>query len=262
MCGIAGYCLNPTHAKRVSTSMLAGQMLLDIEHRGYHATGTAYINPKNGKRVIRKAPVSATQFVRRSGTHLCDGASTAILHTRWATQGTPDNNANNHPIPRGRIVLTHNGHVSNDAELFKQLKVDRLGQVDSEAVTALIAFSKAKPWQVLPQMRGTAALAWIEQDHTNTLHLARVNSSPLWMGQTNHGSLVYGSTQETVENSAIIMNCELDWLYSASEGEYFKVRDGAIVEYETFKPTKYSGTWNYRDAQWDSAWEDEDALAF
>lgn len=262
MCGIAGYCLNPTHAKHVSTSMLAGQMLLDIEHRGFHATGTAYINPENGKRVIRKAPVSATQFVRRAGTHLCANAKTAIFHTRWATQGSPDNNDNNHPIPRGRIVLTHNGHISNDTELFKQLKVDRRGQVDSEAVTALLAFSKDKPWQVLPQMRGTASLAWIEQDQPNTLHLARVNSSPLWIGQTNNGSLVYGSTQETVENSAVMMDCELDWLYSAGEGEYFKVRDGAIVEYETFKPTKYTGTWNYRDAQWDKDWAEEEMLAF
>ena len=262
MCGIAGYCLDPKHAKTVSTADLAGQMLSDIEHRGYHATGVAYINRLNGRRVIRKAPTCATEFIKRSGQYLCDGAQTAILHTRWATQGDPKNNDNNHPIPRGRIVLTHNGHISNDTELFKQLNIQRRGQVDSEAVTALLAFSKAKPWQVLPQMRGTAALAWIEQDNANTLHLARVNSSPLWIGQTNTGSLVYGSTEETIENACVMLDSELDWKYSADEGEYFKVRDGAIIEYETFKPTRYAGNWNYRDSQWDKYWDKQDELAF
>ena len=71
-----------------------------MEHRGTHATGSAYINPKTGKRVITKAPISASQFVPKVGANLCNGASTAILHTRYATQGSPTNAGNNHPIPR------------------------------------------------------------------------------------------------------------------------------------------------------------------
>jgi amidophosphoribosyltransferase len=60
MCGIAGFCLNPKH--HVNTTELASQMLLDIEHRGYHATGVAWIN-KEGKRAITKAPISASKFI-------------------------------------------------------------------------------------------------------------------------------------------------------------------------------------------------------
>jgi len=133
MCGIAGYCLNPKEHQRASVADLAGQMLLDIEHRGQHATGSAWINPANGNRVILKAAIPATKFVQYN-KDLCKNAQTAILHTRWATQGDPKDNNNNHPIPRGKIVLTHNGHISNDRELFKQLKVARNGKVDSEAV--------------------------------------------------------------------------------------------------------------------------------
>ena len=244
MCGIAGYCLDPKHYSRIATHDLAGQMLYDIEHRGGDATGAAWINPQNGKRVISKAPVGAGKFVPNAGSKLCAGATSAILHTRFATQGSPTQAGNNHPIPRGRIVLTHNGHISNDKELFKLLGVPRVAQVDSEAVAALIAFSKDKPWQALTEVYGTAALAWLTANDPRTLHLARVNSSPLWIGQASTGSLFYGSTQETIENAAIMTDCELDWVYCAREGEYFRVRDGRIEEYQTFTPARISHWWD------------------
>lgn len=267
MCGIAGFCLNPKEHQRASINDLAGQMLLDIEHRGQHATGCAWIDSRTGTRTIRKAPLPATSFVQRA-KNLCNNAQTAILHTRWATQGSPKDNNNNHPIPRGKIVLTHNGHIANDDALFKQLNVKRHALVDSEAVTALLAFSNSHPSQALTEVRGTAALAWIEQDAADILHLARVNSSPLWIGMTPLGSLVYGSTEETIENAAIILGTDLNWKYRASEGEYFKVRNGNIVEYESFKPKREERDYNWRtmsylrDEELDKWWQNQDELAF
>jgi len=265
MCGIAGYCLNPKDHQSTNTTSLAGQMLLDIEHRGQHATGAAWINSTSGNRVISKAPISASQYLPKVGARLCLNAATAILHTRWATQGNPSNTDNNHPIPRGNIVLTHNGHISNDIALFKQLNVKRRGQVDSEAVAALLAFAgTAHPTSVLPQVQGTAALAWIGNNDARTLHLARLNSSPLWIGQTKSGSLVYGSTAETIFNASIMLDSDLVWEYSAKEGEYFKVKDGKIVEHQTFTPYKAVDQYTWRDYSprakeqyhW---WDDEDS---
>jgi hypothetical protein len=77
--------------------------------------------------------------------------------------------------------------------------------------------------------------------------LARVNSSPLWIGQTKSGSLVYGSTQETILNAAIMLDSDIDWEYSAGEGEYFKVKDGKIVDYLQFTPYQRPTLSNWRN---------------
>jgi len=36
---------------------------------------------------------------------------------------------------------------------------------------------------------------------------------------------------------------ELDWIYEAQEGEYFRVRDGRIEEYQTFTPSRRASYW-------------------
>jgi hypothetical protein len=104
-------------------------------------------------------------------------------------------------------------------------------------------------------------LAWIEQGKGNTLHLARVNSSPLWIGQTGTGSLVYGSTEETIENAAVMLDSDLAWSYSASEGEYFKVKNGKIVEHQNFTPFKQVYANNWRKYSTYTNWDDEHEYA-
>lgn len=256
MCGIAGFCLNPAE-HGVNRALIAGELLAGIEPRGRDATGAAWISSASKQRVIAKRAVPASAFRKATGDNLCRTANAAILHTRWATQGTPQNNDNNHPIQRGQIILTHNGHIGNDREIFKRLNVKRVGQVDTEAAAALLAFGKAKhPTDLLPQLRGTAALAWVRTGDPHTLHLARVSSSPLWLAQTAGGSLLYASTQDALLGALVAAELDYSWLHCADEGEYFRVHHGAIVEHRTFMP------YHEQQTMYDSLSWDEDELPY
>lgn len=253
MCGIAGASLSPKD--QVNAKRIAKAMLLEIEHRGRDATGFAF-RDSNGQFQVHKRDIDATQFVKRN---LClpKASRTFIMHTRFATQGDPIFNENNHPILTAGIVGVHNGHVSNDWELFRDiddaLEVKhpdsiRIGEVDSEAVFALLGYLDydGDAPKLLEQVRGGAAIAWMnEADESDALYLARLNSSPLIIGETDSGSLLFASTQEAVEAGANVAGLTLKMIRDIPEGTYMRVLDGTYVDVRMFEPAKYLSYSNY-----------------
>ena len=84
------------------------------------------------------------------------------MHTRYATQGIPEWNDNNHPIITGSVVGVHNGHVSNDDWMFKCVEDYvgndvRIAHVDSEAIFAALGWTQHTRVDVLEAVRGSAA---------------------------------------------------------------------------------------------------------
>jgi glucosamine 6-phosphate synthetase-like amidotransferase/phosphosugar isomerase protein len=231
MCGIAGFCLAPGDkfdAKKLSTCLLD-----QIVQRGEHATGAAWVFTEREKKkaaiAISKAPVSAYKF----GPYLDampKDTRRAILHTRWATQGSPQNNLNNHPILSGRIVGVHNGHLANDREIFKALSCKRHGEVDSEAAFALLDNTRYQPAEVLESLQGRAALAWFDARDKRDLHLARVTDSPLAIGTTEAGSLIFASTMPLLVAACDDARVELQWAENIRPYTYMRVRNGEILE--------------------------------
>jgi len=233
MCGIAGFCIHKD--EKVNAKKLSLALLAEIEARGEDATGAAWVQTnketKKASIVVSKAPVAARDFDQ----YLADmptGVKRAVLHTRWATQGSPGNNLNNHPIVSGRVVGVHNGHLSNDRQVFDYFRADRRGEVDSEAAFALLDRTVYRPTEVLQSLKGRAALAWLDARDKRDLHLARVDGSPLAVGATHAGSLVFASTMPLLVSAMERVNISLSWVEDIEPMTYMRVRNGEIVELE------------------------------
>src|SRR5438445_690301 len=97
MCGIAGYFVtHPSRVRAVALQKLCRELLLEIESRGRHATGFAFVSSKTNNIILAKAPVPASKFIETPG-HLLAGNVTPrsmpqslVLHTRFATTGKPE----------------------------------------------------------------------------------------------------------------------------------------------------------------------------
>lgn len=232
MCGIAGFSLAPD--EKCAPTRLAAALLKSIEPRGRDATGAAWVAPKTLEVFYRKDAVPASRFI--PGLDLA-GARTAILHTRFATQGSKANNDNNHPIVLPGMVGIHNGVLHNDDELFKMLGTERIAQVDSEAAFALLNHDDKTPTtERLALLEGSAALAWLTVDDEGlsdrVLHLARVHGSPLWIGQTKAGSTIFGSTRSVLEAAEKELNLRMEFMHQVAEGVYVTVRRGTITMWD------------------------------
>src|SRR5262245_56689657 len=113
MCGIAGiFQFNKTREfDRVKATR---ELLLSIEAQNKHTTDYAYIDRE--ETIIEKADLRTRDFIETADLFtrqrdLPKHSRTILLHTRYATQGTPKNNHNNHPIHNkfSGMTLIHNG---------------------------------------------------------------------------------------------------------------------------------------------------------
>lgn len=230
MCGIAGASISPN--EKVDTTRLANELLLGIEERGRHATGVAWVD-KNDSLWIAKAAIPASEYVETS--NVPRDAQSFIAHTRWATQGSINNNDNNHPIDVGGIVGIHNGCISNDDELFELIGSEkRIAEVDSEAIFSMLLHSGLTAGESLEFLQGSAAVSWYETDDNSVINLARVSSSPIVIAYTEAGSLLFASTERAIRRAANATGLNITHTYSLPEGWYHKVQDGKIIATEHF----------------------------
>lgn len=231
MCGIAGFSICDKDHRVIRTRLLSEALLRQIQQRGRDATGAVWTeNTEDGLTLFyAKDDVPADVFVEQNMTLIPKYTRTALLHTRYATKGSPTNPDNNHPIAVPNVIGVHNGVIANDDEVFAELGVPRIAEVDSEAIFQLIANSK-DPVEALPKLEGRAAIAWYEVDDPTVMHIARLEGSPLWIGHTPNGSLVFASTRELLTTAARNARVYLQTIWQVPEWMYLKVVKGQIVE--------------------------------
>lgn len=224
MCGIAAFSVPLT--SKLNARNLAHHLLSQIEKRGTHASGFAYIGA-DGSSGVYKNPKPGSQL---SLAELPRDAKSVILHTRYATQGSVNDNRNNHPVMStdNTIALVHNGVISNDHGLRPQLGIDqRHGEVDSLVIPSLI---QQQGVSSLSKLGGYAAIAWLDTQEDGELHIARLKSSPVSYTHLIDGTFVMASTPEllgeAVEDAGLIGG----GIFAMAETTMMSVIGGFIYE--------------------------------
>lgn len=213
MCGLAGILFTTKHRSVRSWHYLQDvftTLLLCNEERGSHAAGLAIMNV-NGEAHWYKEAVSATKLIETDQYFnmmeaMTDGVTAVIGHTRWATQGSPKRNRNNHPIVCGKVIGTHNGTISNDDALFRRFGLPRVAEVDSEVLFQM-ASKHANSHGVnlkyyardLSEVQGALSAVLINADCPHEVVVIKGNR-PLFMRWHNRlGALAYASDEQYLD---------------------------------------------------------------
>jgi asparagine synthetase B (glutamine-hydrolysing) len=205
MCGIAGvrsYGNVPIYAEELK------MLLCSLEHRGPQATGIALLTA--GRVHILKKDVPAWSFVGAKETDefleefLTPETTIALLHTRFATVGNPETNANNHPLFRGDTAIVHNGSINNHHLLFNNEKIERNCETDSDIIRGLLDKNGLTEEGIksLNQMSGSAAIAAISEHTPDTLLLAR-SGSPLTYGTSRQDDKLWWASEMGAIQAAV-----------------------------------------------------------
>lgn len=248
MCGITGIHFKNPRDKGISQKQferLVDELLIGIEPRGRDATGILVVDA-NGVPELTKADTAAKTFIRWRGT-LPRRVRTVLGHTRFATQGKPENLDNDHPVVYGSCYAIHNGHISNDSELFLEHSLERNAEVDSEIIPALFdKYGLDKAHMALQQLEGNMATAVVDPARfPNQLVLAKGNLSPVIYVETKYG-LVFASTESALRDA---FSKALGWTPKASEyramtwGDLLYL-DGDKSEKLRFTPKSSRSSWN------------------
>ena len=204
MCAIFGFLDYKQEVQHRTMKKLLRVLSVESEARGKDATGFAYVACDNI--IVYKAAKPAHKL------HLYCPVNTkcVIGHTRMATQGTPENNINNHPFTgiagETNFALAHNGVIYNDLGLRKSKALPPTKiHTDSYIATQLLEASNALDFESIKSMAETVegTFSFTILDDKNNLFLVK-GDNPLFLAHFEKiGLYVYAST-ESIFTKAIL----------------------------------------------------------
>jgi hypothetical protein len=178
MCGIFGVISSQKH-NRLALKTLT----FCSQQRGRDSSGLLIYSNKTYD--VIKSDYKLLQLIREKK---CRHSSLVLGHARLITNGLQENQ----PVVRDGLILLHNGIIVNHDEVWKQLKVARIMEIDSEAVLGVAldhlasgASLETVPEAVFQKCRGIANCALAIPRLGKLLLFS--NSGSLYLGEDSYG---------------------------------------------------------------------------
>jgi glucosamine 6-phosphate synthetase-like amidotransferase/phosphosugar isomerase protein len=252
MCGIYGFIGKSTNYQKVLEIMES--LGIESEIRGVHATGYYGLN---NEPIYAKAPIKATDFFKTEDWKRLYNNELSILvgHNRWAVNGDPSDNENNHPFFTNRFGFVHNGVVSGirDKTNPKLFKVDGLeitirSDCDSELMFRYFlkrfyndhnAYNSIEKTMKAFQ-NGNLACALVDAKD-RYLYLFRNDGRPLhWFFVEQLNVMFYASTSEIIKNAFLLNGIAYDEkkCHSLKNGQIMRVSEELKLQSQFMKIEK------------------------
>lgn len=219
MCGIIGV------AGDRSDEVLDG--LQRLEYRGYDSAGVVY-----GEERFRTTEGINTLPTRES--------SSAVAHTRWATNGKPSiSNAHPHTDCDDNVYLVHNGIIENNEILKEELSSHTFdSDTDTEVIPHLIESyinqGKSRKNAIRKTARkitGSYAIISYFAD-SDTLYAVR-NNSPLWLAIDEDSNYITSDINSIVDWTKSIVRIGRDEIVTVTNNRWqIETIDGHEVHRE------------------------------
>jgi predicted glutamine amidotransferase len=291
MCGIFGIMVYPKNRQNEELQFikeLATNLALENQARGSHATGIATFG-KNGHDVL-KHNIGADEMTATAtwwnflDKNISDDTYNVLGHTRYATQGSPSVNDNNHPIVTASAIGVHNGWINNDAKLFKEENMFRLAQVDSEAIFRLadkqIGNEREDTKVMAEKLAGVYAVAFVKKNEPHIMNWFRNNNPTTFAYIPELNITVFASLESYIKSALTTTNASVYYEtgFSVSEQvEYFSPNQDTIMQFDVTENTPvqqlaqeplkfkesydydysygYGGGWSEEDEDWYYEWK-------
>jgi asparagine synthetase B (glutamine-hydrolysing) len=136
------------------------------------------------------------------------------------------------------VTGIHNGIIANDEELFSRYGIERDEPdmtVDSEVIFALVEERGTSP-EVLEELVGAMAAAWIDEREPDVLHVARGIGRPLWLARGRHEAL-FASTRDALEVVERALGTKFRKT-EIEEGRLLSLVDGSLADERRWSPDR------------------------
>ena len=216
MCGIFGVIATGKSKIQVrSLSLGITRAILESERRGKDSSGVLSVT--DTEVVVAKSPNRAKFLVRSdefkqvlqiAAVNFSENKTFAFFgHTRMATHGSADSQADNQPVIKDHQIALHNGIIINCDELFAQnSEMVRNYEVDTEAFVSLVAkYTKnglseySAIEKAFAKCKGANTLVYFTL-RSQYLYLVTSNGSLYYVADSSRGIFLFASEKQTLSN--------------------------------------------------------------